>query len=422
MIFRAVIAVSLLFPLIGVFLLETGVYGPDIDQFGHANGATIALAIYTIVILATIRFAERHKIFHGFGASGRRRDYPLSPIKITALLLPMTAFVLFVAGGIETIQGLHGSGDFRVSLNALTGVPSYLILKCYAPATFAYVALTSVDRGRLWSQSTIVAAAFLILIALSFGYKTGIILAVLPAVTLLCWNASRRTIFRLGVVAFCVVVAAYIRMAGDDLNTALAAIYSRIFLSHGGVPWKVWETYVSGGDLPGYVQTLPAIFSDRLYAALTGVTAADTHAWVQAHFNLAMTSFSAAGYTPEYIMEHGHNNASNAFSEGIVAGGVFGAFVVAVFAGLLINALYRLIDNSLKAKNYPVACLGACYIIYALMPWLIGGGVSALVHSSVIVGMWSWWLVLRIAPTFGRPELTRQVDLSIERQGCSGHG
>lgn len=327
----------------------------------------------------------------------------------------MAAFVLFVAGGVETIQGLHGSGDFRVSLNALTGVPSYLILKCYAPATFAYVALTSADRGRLWSQSTVVAAALLILIALSFGYKTGIILAMLPAVTLLCWNASRRTLFRLGVAAFCMIVAAYILMAGDDLNTALDAIYSRVFLSHGGVPWKVWEAYVTGGDLPGYIQTLPSIFSDRLYVALTGVTASDQYAWVQAHFNLMMTSFSAPGYTPEYIMGHGHNNASNAFSEGIVAGGAIGAFAVAVFAGLIIDALYRLIDNSLKIKNYPVACLGACYLIYALMPWLIGGGVSALVHSSVVVGMLSWWLVLRVAPTFGIPELTRQVDLPIER-------
>lgn len=68
---------------------------------------------------------------------------------------------------------------------------------------------------------------------------------------------------------------------------------------------------------------------------ISGITSADQSAWVQAHFNLMMTAFSAPGYTPAYMLEHGHNNASNAFSEGIVAGGIFGAFIVAVFAGLL---------------------------------------------------------------------------------------
>lgn len=413
MVFRAVITVSLLFPLVGVFLLEMGSYGPDIDQVGHPNGATFALAVYTIVVLTTIKVADRSRIFYALGAGGGRRPYPLSVFKIVVLLLPMALFVLFVAGGIETIEGLQGSGGFRVALNSLTGIPSYLILKCYAPATFAYVALARAKAGRLWSLPTFVAGALLILIALSFGYKTGIILALLPAVTLLCWRTSRGTLFKLGVLAACMVVAAYVLMAGDDLSSAFEAIYSRIFLSHGGVPWKVWDVYVHGGELPSYVHTLPSIFSDRLYVALTGITPATETAWVKAHFTLAMTSFAAPGYTPQYLMEQGHNNAANAFSEGIVAGGVFGAFVVAVLAGLIINALYRLIDNSLKAGNFAVASLGACYLIYALMSWLIGGGITELVHSSVIFGMWSWYLVLRVVPTFGVPEMTRQVDLSV---------
>lgn len=399
MIFRAVIAVSLLFPLIGVFLLETGSWGQDISTWGHPNGATFALATYAAVILATIWLAERYGLFHRLGASKRPvcDPAPLSNARIIAIFAPMVAFVLFAAGGLQTILGQQGSGAFRVGLTSLTGAPSYLIVKCYAPATFAYVALERRRLGQLFSSQTILAFILLSVIAISFGYKTAIILAVLPAVTLLYWKASWRALVWLAAIAACMIVVAYLLMETSNLGSALDAIFRRAFLWNGGVAWKVWDMYAAGSSFPSYAHTLPAMFSDRLYTFLTGVTPSDQTDWVMAHFNLMMTFLS--GYTPEFIMVAGHNNASNAFSEGIIAGGIPGAFVVAVVAGLVIDALYRLIDNRLKANDFAIASLAACYLVYSLQPWLIGGGISALIHSSVIFGMLSWYAVLRVART-----------------------
>jgi len=87
--------------------------------------------------------------------------------------------------------------------------------------------------------------------------------------------------------------------------------------------------------------------------------------------------------------------------------GAIGAFVVAVIAGLVIDALYRLIDNRLKVNDFAIASLAACYLVFALMPWLLGGGINALVHSSVIFGSLSGYLLLRFAPTFGVAEFKR---------------
>lgn len=403
MVFRIVIAVSLLFPLIGVLLLELGWYGPDINQVGHPNGATLALAIYSAVILATIWFAERFKLFHSFGAATSFvRDPPrLSLIKVAAIFVPMVAFVLS-AGGLDTILGHQGSGGFRLGLTSLTGVPSYLIVKCYAPATFAYVALESRRDGNLLSPQTIIAGLMLTIIAMSFGYKTGIILALLPAITLLCWYSSWRTLIWLGVSAFCIILVAYI-FKNTTYDSTFVAFYQRLFLWNGGVPWKVWGLYESGSTLPSYVHTLPAIFSDRLFTMLTGITRSDTAEWVMSHFSLMATHL--AGYPAEFIMREGHNNAANAFSEGILAGGIAGAFVVAVIAGLIIDALYRLIDNRLKANDFAIASLAACYLVYALMSWLLGGGIAELMHSSVIFGMLSGYLLLRFAPAFGATKL-----------------
>lgn len=398
MIFRAAIAVSLLFPLVGVFLLELGSWGPDINEWGYPNGATLALAAYSAVILTTVWLAERYKLFHALGSgnslAGKRP--PLSKTKIVVILAPMAALLLFGAGGFQTIFGHQGSGAFRIGLTSLTGIPAYLIIKCYAPATFAYVALENSKYGRLWqSPHTIIAGLFLILIALSFGYKTSIIMAMLPAVTLLYWRSSLLTIVKLGAVAFCMIVVAYIFM-NTTYVSVFDAIWQRLFLWHGGVPWKIWGMYATGSSFPSYTHTLTTIFSDRLFTTLTGITRTDQTEWVMAHFN-ALATF-IAGYTPEYIVDHGHNNAANAFSEGLVAYGAVGAFVVAVIAGLMIDALYRLIHNRLKADDFAISSLAACYLFYALMPWLLGGGLAEIVHSSVIFGMLSGYLLLRFAP------------------------
>lgn len=397
MIFRAAIALTLLCPVIGVFLLELGTWGPDINEWGYPNGATLALSVYTALILATIWSAERRKLFHSFGAhaSSPAPHAPLSTIKVVGILAPMAAILLFGAGGLQTILGQQGAGAFRISLTSLTGIPAYLILKCYAPATFAYVIMERAHRGPLWrSPPVIVAGLLLITIAMCFGYKTSIIMAMLPAITLLYWRAPVIKVAKLGLIASAMVVVAYIFM-NTTYVPVFDAIWQRLFLWHGGVPWKVWGMYASGSPFPSYANTLQAVFSDRLFTALTGITRADHTDWVMAHFN-ALTTF-IAGYTPEYIMNHGHNNAANAFSEGLIAGGITGAIVVAVTAGLLVNALYHLIDNRLKAGDFAIAALAACYLFYALMPWMLGGGIAEIVHSSVIFGMLTAYCLLRLA-------------------------
>jgi oligosaccharide repeat unit polymerase len=379
------------------FLLEMGWWGPDINERGYPNGATAALATYSAVILATVWLAERYKLFHAFGAARSEvcDRAPLSNIKIVAIFAPMAAFVLFGAGGIQTILGHQGAGAFRVGLTSVTGVPSYLILKCYAPATFAYVALERAKLGRTWSSSqTIVAGLLLAVISISFGYKTAILMAMLPAVTLLYWKSSLRTLATLAAIACCVTITAYLLMTQKDLASTFDAIFQRLFLWHGGIPWKIWDMYASGSTFPSYVHTLPSIFLDRLYTMLTGITRSDETDWVMAHFNLLATFI--AGYTPEYIMRMGHNSAANAFSEGIMAYGMVGAFIVAVIAGIVIDALYHLIDNRLKVNDFAIASLAACYLFYALMPWLLGGGIDQLVHSSVIFGMLSGCMLLRL--------------------------
>lgn len=400
MIFRAAIAVSLLFPLVGVFLLELGFFGPDISQSGHPNGATLALATYSMVMVATIYVTERYGFFHTLGARAIPKDTPapLSNLKIIAILAPMAALILFSAGGLQTIMGERTAGSFRVGLTSSTGVPSYLILKYYAPATFAYVALEQAKHGRLWSSTQlIIAGLLLILISISFGYKTAIVMAMLPAVTVVCWRASLRTVMQLGIVASLITVAAYLLMTNRDLPATLDAIFQRLFLWHGGVPWKVWEMYINGTPFPSYINTLPTIFSDRLYTMMTGVTRANETAWVMSHFNLMATNLATSAYTPEYILRDGHNNAANAFSEGIIAYGITGAFIVALIAGLIANALYHLIDNKLRAQDLAAASLAACYLFSALMPWLLGGGIVELVHSSVIFGALTGYLLLRCA-------------------------
>jgi membrane protein implicated in regulation of membrane protease activity len=102
-----------------------------------------------------------------------------------------------------------------------------------------------------------------------------------------------------------------------------------------------------------------------------------------------------SGYSHETIMA-GHNNTATVFSEGLIAGGLVGLFGFAVLAGLIIQALYRFIDNRLRANDFIAASIGASYMIMGLMAWLIGGGITAIVHLSIFVAFVWTFILLRL--------------------------
>ena len=96
MIFRLIILAALLFPIIGSLLLELGMWGQGINQYGSPNGATLAMLAFATVFLTTVLAIKITGVLDDFGAG--RSVIMVAPSTIcfrcSMLLVPMAAICL----------------------------------------------------------------------------------------------------------------------------------------------------------------------------------------------------------------------------------------------------------------------------------------------------------------------------------------
>lgn len=393
--FRYVVAFCFVAPLIGIMQMEAGGYGGSVLQAGHANGATVAFGIGFVAFLVTVAITNELRIFSFVGLKQLPVLRPSSRTWIiaTVSLVAMALFTLFASGGINVMLRSVGRGDFRAGLGN-TGAISYLILKYYSPAVLAYLAL--LYSRRPWYDALIplgLPAIVVAIIALSFGFKSGVVLAFLPAAVIYFWRTSSWWVIPLAALALALIYGGYRFFEGlSDPSVILDRLFYRVTVLQGDVAWKIWDLHARGESLPSYFASVPGIFGDRLFTLASGIDRSDSLAWVVTHFGLLTTYLS--GYPVHDIMA-GHNNTATIFSEGVLMGGLSGVLAISMLAGLLTTALYRFIEACLLKHRYAEAALAASYFVFGLMAWLLGGGITAILHMSILVGLASGYVLLK---------------------------
>lgn len=404
MLFKFIVAVCFLFPLLGVWLMEGGAFGGSVNKTGEPNGATLAFALYCTVALLTVWIASRFSAFRRFG---QRSVLPLQkPESVTfraaVLLLVMLAFLLFGLGGIDNYYGRTNAGEYRASMGAAGGLLYGIIIKYLAPSLFAFAFMTNVawDNRRMRSGAVLLLGITMMLIGGSTGYKSAFVLAVLPAAILYWWRASPWMIAPLGAVAITLILFGYLYFANiATLAVAVEKMVDRLFVLQGDVAWLVWGKYVNDDPLPPYGDTLWPIAGNRIFSWMTGITPAMELEWITSNFGLMVTHLS--GYSTEVIMA-GHNNTATPFTEGIIAGGLYGVVIFAVAAGLVVTLAYNFIGNRLKTNDFASAAVAASYFVNGIMAWLISGGLAVLVHISIPVLILITYLLLRSSGGWSR--------------------
>lgn len=396
MLFKFIVANCFICPLIGIWLMEEGVFGGSINRTGHPNGATWAFMFYIFVALLTMKAASGGRFFWNVGRA--QQFEPVNPEvinrRVLVLMFLMLMFELFGIGGIENYRLTTNAGHFRASLGDFGGVVGGIILKYIAPAMYAFVLLTNVawDRRRLWSPAVVFSTLMMCLIGGSYGYKSAFVLALLPAAILYFWQSSMLMLLPLGVGATVMILSGYLYYTSvSGIGVAFEKMIDRLFVLQGDVSWLVWDTYQKGLPLPDYYNTVLPILGDRIASFFTGVTIENRADWVASHFSLMITNFS--GYSVDFILG-GHNNTATVFSEGILAGGLFGVVVFAILVGLLVNLTYNFIINKLRARDFAWAAVGTSYFVYAVMPWLLSGGIQVAIHISIPVLLYGTYFIL----------------------------
>lgn len=394
--FRYIVIFCFVAPLIGILQMEAGSFGGSVLQKGYPNGATLAFGVGILAFVMALVLVRELKLFRFNWLLPRPAPVPNDRIWIlaTASLVAMALFTLFASGGISVLLRTTGRGDFRTELGD-TGAISYLILKYYSPAIMAYLALLYARRP--WYDAAIplaVPAIVVAVIALSFGFKSGVVLAFLPAAVVYFWRVPDWLVIPLAAVAFGGIYVGYGFFDGlSNPSAILDLLFYRLTVLQGDVAWKIWDLHARGESLPGYLASLPAIFGDRVFTLTTGIDRTMELDWVTTHFGLLTTYLS--GY-PIHVIMAGHNNTATIFSEGVLIGGLSGVIAISAFAGVLTASLYNFIQVCLQRHRYVEASLASSYFVFALMAWLLGGGITAILHISILVGLVTGYVLLKI--------------------------
>ena len=179
-----------------------------------------------------------------------------------------------------------------------------------------------------------------------------------------------------------------------DIGFVFSLLFTRATVLTGDVSWRMWDLLMAGEPFPSYVATLPAMLGDRLLTAISGIGPEQAYDWVMMHSSLVPTYLS--GYSPEEIVEGGHNNTATSFSEGILFGGIPGIAVFAILTGMVLRVTISWLESAVAKGNYASACVAACFAVHCTWAWIISGGINMILHISVAFNLGLLYVILNL--------------------------
>lgn len=384
--YKYLVAVVLLSPLIGIYIVETGEFAASVGITGYQNGATLAYACYAASV-ALVAWLSRGRLPRQTSLSEPRHPRADTQFQAFAISLLWVSGVflflfLFGFGAIQVWAGNVGKGEFRTGLGALGAIPN-LMTKFILPALLAYaVALfCKTSKKRKFRWLLICNFTLLFFIGASWGFKTTGFMVLLPALLILYWRITLVTLLKL-TAAFVLAITAFFFLFDANVESyadVSTFLITRITVLQGDVAWYVWEKYISGEDFPSYWPTLLAAFGGNLMS-LFGLSRSDYFTWMHYHYDLMITYIAEV---PLQQIEDGHSITATPFSEGLVAGGPWGVLFFAVLAGLLVGRTFAFIQRALQRGHDEGAALATTYFCFYIFAWLNGGAIVQLFHISV---------------------------------------
>lgn len=404
MLLKVLVYFTLLTPLLGIIQVERGAFAWSVNETGYQNGASLAFILYGLMSLFSLFIITKGRFF-------RIREniiireisyYNLRKLYIVVLILNvfLSLIFLFLFGGYHTIIGSVAKGEFRVSLGGF-GAIAYLISKWLSPVLFAYLCalrLNTPNSGKIsnsLNQLLFANAFFVFLIGVAWGFKTTAILMLMPGFIILTWNHGAELVGKLIIGSFLIVYSLFYLFDTTDnsvYTTVLEFLWARVTVLQGDVAWYLWGQHVDNNLSFNYFSTLQVAIGDRIWSLLTGITRENPEMWILSHYGLLLTY--AAGYPIEGILE-GHNVTGTPFSEGLIAGGEFGAYFFGLLSGCIIGLVYNKMISCLRKGHSISTAVLSCYFVFSVFSWLNGGEIVQLFHISVFVSILAAWLTIK---------------------------
>ena len=386
--FKYLLLLSVLVPLIGVFQMEGGAYGASIGIYGYQNGVTKIYAVYAVIMLSTFfTITTQWKLPKIQGCSDLGQRYRPFALLTGFFILLMLAMMLFGFGAYRVWLGEIGKGAFRANLGTF-GAVAYLSIKSVIPTLVVFLSILYMSSKKTRKDKILLFTIFVLTVVVgsTWGFKTTGLTMLLPAMIILYWNASAIKIGKI-FLFFIAITTLFFQMYDVGVETqmnALNFLWTRTTTMQGDVSWYIWDQYSNGVQFPSYSKTLLPFIGDNIFSLITGISRLDQELWAEYHFDILINYLVGL---PLDVVEIGHSIVGTPFSEGLILGGVPGVVLMALLGGTISAGIYSRIHSSVLRNRPYVASIYATYLGVHMLSWLIGGAIIQLIHISVIIGL-----------------------------------
>lgn len=190
--FKYILAFVLFSPLIGIYLMEEGAYGIDVGMSGYPNGSFNAYLIYVIIALISFYYSKKLNLIKIRKNICTTTISKISPYIIFSFInLFFLLIMLFGFGGINVLLGNVAKGEFRTSFGFFGALP-FFISRYFSPVLLGYLAFDfkKTKSNKLKSIFFFINVFLIILIGLTWGFKSTSIFMLAPAVIIYYWKVK----------------------------------------------------------------------------------------------------------------------------------------------------------------------------------------------------------------------------------------
>lgn len=389
-------------PAVGLMLA-----GSNSGTYSNAPRALMVAFITHIVITLVIVYGLSRTSDATINAAAVSRKVLRWSSSKVILILIVSGIGLIAVGDYQILFGTANRGEVRVGFGYFGFLYTWIMIYL-VPAVTGVLAFLYVAAGRPKTMRLRVVLTLLLALICGFlsGYKFAGVLVLLPALTLLLYDASFVYFLVLPVLAFAVVVGSGMAVEKRDFaeSVTYGAARATLVAAYGiSASWNEFADHGAGVD--ALVRSGALVFGAKAVTLFTGIpensveflkfnpvrnvtylTYPDADAAAAGTVNLTLTNFGEAVY-------------------------FFGSryyWIWSVLGGLLLGTLMRQCDRACSKGHVVQAVVVLTFFYTQALSWINSGGWYGLVGIPTLIGTLGLYVFLKLA----FPEIRLRIPVS----------
>ncbi len=374
-------------PVLGEILLFF--LGRDISSGQVTAGLVIANFIYAITVILCFSWFSRKRVSL---YKLPPLDSDLGVMRRLFILMLIVCSLVFLISGYKFLFMSAYRGDLRVSMGWYGPFYAWMI-RFLAPvslllATLVY--LLSVRKTKL-KFYYITIWLLVIFTAIFTGYKSVIVMSLLPALSLIFYH---RSLIRIGLILLPIVLLILIfstsTVRGISFFDAYQFLIYRLtsMTAYGAI--GVWEHFRNGEEFKEVIKLSYGVFGNSVTETLLGHSR-NTVEFLSTNLSRLITYLVYPD--KEGALAGTVNVTVTNFGEAVY---MFGRFfwLHAIFAGVVAGLVIKRFKVNLNRGKLINSCMWLLYFFTILLPWFNSGNVFILVSLPTIVWLLMTWVTL----------------------------